>query len=61
MVHIRGLEALGVTAKQYGRLLILVIMTKFPSDIRLLIARETGREAWKIQPLFDMIKKEAEA
>ena len=61
MVHIRGLEALGVTAEQYGSLLIPVIMTKFPSDIRLRIARETGREAWKIQPLLDMIKKEVEA
>ena len=40
MVHIRGLEALGVTAEQYGSLLIPVIMTKFPSDIRLRIARD---------------------
>lgn len=35
MVNIRGLEALGVTSKQYGSLLIPVIMTRFPSKIRL--------------------------
>ena len=38
MIHIRGLEALGVTSEQYGSLLIPVIMTKFPSEIRLRIA-----------------------
>jgi len=35
MINIRGLEALGVTSEQYGSLLIPVIMTKFPSEIRL--------------------------
>ena len=44
MVHIRGLEALGVTAKQYESLLIPVIMTKFPSHIRL---RKHERQAGK--------------
>ena len=47
MVHVRGLEALGVASEQYGSLLIPVIMAKFPADIRLRIARETGRETWK--------------
>lgn len=60
MVHIRGLEALGVTSEQYGSLLIPVIMTKFPSDIHVRIARETGREAWRIEPLLDIIKTEVE-
>ena len=35
IIHIRGLEVLGVTSAQYGSLLIPVIMTKFPSDIHL--------------------------
>ena len=61
MVHVRGLEALGITSEQYGSLLIPVIMTKFPSDIHLRIARETGRDAWKIGPLLDIIKIEVEA
>ena len=61
MVHIRGLEALGVTSEQYGSLLIPVIMTKLPSETRLRIARETGREAWRIGPLLDIIKTEVEA
>lgn len=58
MVHIRGLET---TSEQYGSMLIPVIMTKFPSDIRLRIARETGGEAWKITPLLTTLRQEVEA
>ena len=61
MVHIRGLEALGVTSEQYGSLLIPVIMTKLSSETCLRIARETRREAWRIGPLLDIIKTEVEA
>ena len=45
MVHVRELEILGIASKQYRSLLIPIIMTKFPSDILLRIAQETGREA----------------
>ena len=36
-------------------------MTKFPSDIHLRIARETGREAWRINDLLRIVKQEVEA
>ena len=39
-VHIRGLTALGVGSDQYGSLLIPIIMSKMPNEIRLRIARE---------------------
>ena len=61
MVNIRGLEALGVTSEQYGSLLIPVIMTKFPSEIRLRIAREIGKNVWKITPVLNILKAEVEA
>ena len=48
-------------SEQYGSLLIPVIMTKFPTDIRLQIARETGREAWRIDELLRIVKQEVEA
>ena len=57
MVHVHGLEALGVGSEQYGSLLIPVIMTKFPADIHLRIAKETGREAWRID---ELLKQEVE-
>ena len=61
MIHVRGLETLGVTSEQYGSLLIPVIMTKFPSDIRLRIAQETRREVWRITPLLTILRQEVEA
>ena len=61
MIHFRGLKALGITSEQYGSLLIPVIMTKFCSEICLQIAQETGREAWRIEPLLVIIKTEVEA
>jgi len=61
MVHVRGLEALEVTPEQYGSFLIPVIMAKLPNDIRLRIARETGRDSWKIDNVLKIIKQEVEA
>jgi hypothetical protein len=39
-VHVRGLASLGVSSEHYGSLLIPIIMSKLPSDIRLQIARK---------------------
>ena len=60
-VHIRGLNSLGVCSEQYGSLLIPVIMSKLPNDIRLRIARETTSEVWKMDELLEVIKAEVEA
>ena len=38
-VHICGLSSLGVSSDQYGGLLIPVIMSKLPNEVRLRIAR----------------------
>ena len=40
-IHVRGLERLGVTAEQYGSMLIPVVMSKLPTEIRVQIARLT--------------------
>ena len=52
---------MGVASKDYGSLLIPVIMTKLPSDLRLRIARETQQEVWNIDELMTVIKVEVEA
>ena len=36
-VQLRGLESLGITNESYGQLLIHIIMSKMPSDMRLQI------------------------
>lgn len=60
-VSVRGLEALGVNSSQYGSLLIPIIMSKLPSQIRLQIARNTADEVWKITDLLEVMRKEVEA
>jgi hypothetical protein len=60
-VNVEGLEAIGVKAEQYGSLLIPVIMSKMPSDVRIQIARNTTKDVWDIRELLDVIQKEVEA
>ena len=61
IVHVRGLESLEVTSDQYGHLLIPVIMSKFPSDIRIRVARESSGDTWRINDLLKIIRREVEA
>ena len=61
IVQVRGLESLDVTSDQYGSLLIPVIMFKFPSDIRLRVARESDGDTWNISDLLKIIRQEVEA
>ena len=60
-VNVRGLEALGVQSEQYGSLLIPVIMSKLPADVRLQIARSTQNDVWVINDLLARIQREVEA
>ena len=59
-VNVRGLEALGVKPDQYGSLLIPVIMSKLPSEVRLQIARNSVKDVWEIKELLEIIRKEVE-
>ena len=45
-IHVRGLETLGVSAQQYGSRLTLIVMSKLPSDIPLLVARKQRVPFW---------------
>ena len=60
-IHVRGLESLGVTAEQYGSMLIPVVMSKLPTEIRVQIARLTSSEVWSIREMLKLIRKEVEA
>ena len=51
-VHVRGLASLGVSPQEYGSLLIPIIMSKLPNEIR----RKSTNEVWKIDELLDTIK-----
>ena len=60
-VNVRALEALGIQSEQYGSLLIPVIMSKLPSDVRLQIARKTEKDVWVIKDLLEIIQRKVEA
>jgi len=60
-VHTRSLAALGISMKENGSLLISVIMTKLPNDVRLRIARDSKGEVWKLETILETIRVEVEA
>lgn len=60
-VHVRGLASLGISSEQYGSLLIPIIMSELPSDLRLRVAREAKGEVWEIDNLLDILRLETEA
>ena len=60
-VNVRGLESLGVSSSQYGSLLIPVIMSKLPQEVRIQVARNTAREVWQMSDILDVIRQEVEA
>lgn len=59
--NVRGLEALGISANQYGSFLIPIVMAKLPSDVCLQIARVTTKDIWEIDELLQVLRIEVEA
>ena len=57
-VHVRSLEALGLTSEHYGSLLIPVIMSRIPGEISLQIARQVSKDVWSITEAMVAIKRE---
>eukprot|EP00794_Sanderia_malayensis_P006304 gene6304-biopygen5218 len=60
-IHIRGLKSLGVTSKEYGSLLVPVVMTRLPSEIAIEVARKTTEDVWDIEEILEIVRKEIEA
>ena len=60
-VHTRGLASLGVSASEYGSLLIPIIMSKVPSEVRVHVSRRTTSEVWNIEDLMEVLKSEIQA
>ena len=54
-INICGLESLGISSSQYGSLLITVIMSKLPPEIRIQVTRNTAREVWEMSDLLEVI------
>ena len=57
-IHVRGSESIGVSAEHYGSLLIPIIMSKLPNEIRLQAARKTTDQVWKIEEVLQILFKQ---
>ena len=62
-VHVRSLEALGVTweLEDNGSLLIPIIMSRIPENLSLQVARQVSKDVWSITEVLNVIKEEVDA
>ena len=54
MVHVGGLESLGVSSEKDGSLLVPVIISRMPEDIALQVARKTSEDVCNIREIMDI-------
>ena len=59
-IHVRGLQALNVPTSAYGSLLVPVLLSKIPEDVRLLIGREIKDQRWELNCLIDLFREEVD-
>ena len=57
----RSLKTLGIDFKLYGALLIPVIMSKVPDEIRLIITKGIKGEEWELDGILKTLQGELEA
>ena len=60
-IHIRRLQAYGITSDQYGALLVPILLSKIPEDLRLIICRQFEGGSWDLDHIMEAFKKELEA
>ena len=56
--HVRNLKSLSVDKQQCGPVLVSVVMTKLPEEIRLIISRTMPtKEEWNIDQYLETLKE----
>ena len=56
--QVRCLEAMGLDPCGYGPLLIPVILTKIPEEIKLIISRKFGKGIWDAKAILEILNTE---
>lgn len=60
--NVRSLKSLGVSAESYGSLLTAVLMSKLPSELRLIASRRfADRDNWDLMDLLSVLEEEVQA
>ena len=54
----RGLNGLGVTVELYGSILVPVLLSKLPPDIKLIVSRKIEGDSWQLDKLLEVLKNE---
>ena len=60
-MNLRALSNYDIDSKQFGPMLIPVILDKLPRVIKLEISRRMHDDKWDIDKLLDILKSEIEA
>ena len=60
-VHVRRLDALGMSSSSYGSLLVPILISRMPREITLQVAQKTTEEVWPINEILEIVRKEIEA
>lgn len=55
--HVKGLRALGISAESYGGMLTSIMMSKLPTDIRLIVNRELTEDTWSINDVLKSVEE----
>ena len=59
--QVRSLNSLGLDEKNYGAMLVPVVMSKLPQQVKLIITRQFGKTSWDIKLILNALKIELEA
>ena len=60
--QVRNLKSLGLDANNYGPMLVPVLMSKLPEEMKLIISREfSNQEIWDISKILDKFKSKIQA
>ena len=59
--NVRGLRALGVPASSYGGLLSSILVSKLPTELRLIVSRELNESDWNFEAMMQIFRREVEA
>jgi len=52
------LQALDVSTEAYGSLLVPVLLSKLPADLRLILGREIKDEEWSLTKIMTLFREE---
>ena len=59
--NIRGLKTLGISNKEYGSLLLPILMSRLPQEFKLILTRNVPKDEWSLDSLLLAFKEELEA